>query len=178
MRYIDTDGQQRIGFDFYCDVAQNIVRARKDKGWTAEQLAKEAGIKLSLMKQIEGVKIRIELEMLEKLAKALNVSIDWLIDAEILYGGQDCLFLCWSEAFEPMRLYQRGPSVRMAYLLFLDRLKKGHITPFMNARDRIIVKLVGVPVSDAELRRTYKNRTEEPEPLDSGDDEGRPPCPE
>ena len=171
MKYVDTYTKQRIGFDFYCDVAQNIVKARKDRGWTAEELAKRSGLKPSLMYQLEAVKVRVELDMLQKISAALNVSIDWLIGAEIIYGGQDCLFLCWSEAFPALKLYQKATSIRMAYLVHTDYMKKGGVDPFLDRRDRMFVKLVGLPVSEAELQAGYKSRTDEALPLEKCDDE-------
>ncbi len=40
-----TDNLEHSGFDFYGDIANNIVKARKDMGLTQKELAKLAGIK-------------------------------------------------------------------------------------------------------------------------------------
>lgn len=32
MRFYESDSLEHIGFDFYCDIANNIVKARKEKG--------------------------------------------------------------------------------------------------------------------------------------------------
>ena len=42
MRFYKSDCLEHIGFDFYCDIANNIVKARKDMGLTQKELAKLA----------------------------------------------------------------------------------------------------------------------------------------
>ena len=39
MRFIENEILERIGFDFYCDIANNIVKARAEMGWTQKKLA-------------------------------------------------------------------------------------------------------------------------------------------
>ena len=72
MRFYKSDCLEHIGFDFYCDIANNIVKARKDMGLTQKELAKLAGIKEHRLVGIENVKIRIDLDDLEKLAKVFE----------------------------------------------------------------------------------------------------------
>ena len=83
MRFIENEILERIGFDFYCDIANNIVKARAEMGWTQKKLAEQSGIKPHRLVGIENVKIRIDLDDLEKLSKVLNRSVDWLLDAEL-----------------------------------------------------------------------------------------------
>ena len=97
MRFYETDNLEHIGFDFYCDIANNIVKARKDMGLTQKELAKLAGIKEHRLVGIENVKIRIDLDDLEKLSKVFERTVDWLIDAELDYGGKDCRYLVWPD---------------------------------------------------------------------------------
>ena len=33
MRFIENEILERIGFDFYCGIANNIVKARAEMGW-------------------------------------------------------------------------------------------------------------------------------------------------
>jgi transcriptional regulator with XRE-family HTH domain len=77
MRFYKSDCLEHIGFDFYCDIANNIVKARKDMGLTQKELAKLAGIKEHRLVGIENVKIRIDLDDLEKLAKVFERTVDW-----------------------------------------------------------------------------------------------------
>lgn len=52
---------------------RNVRAARREKGWTQEQLAFEAGVKRAYLSEIEGGKRNPTLDVVEKLAKALSV---------------------------------------------------------------------------------------------------------
>jgi transcriptional regulator with XRE-family HTH domain len=59
---------------------KNLKKLRKQKGWSQERLAREAGISYQTLIKIEQGRIKNpKLETLIKLAKALKVSIDKLI---------------------------------------------------------------------------------------------------
>ena len=59
---------------------KNLKRLRKKKGWSQEKLAREAGISYQTLIKIEQGRIKNpKLETLIKLAKALDVSLDDLI---------------------------------------------------------------------------------------------------
>lgn len=59
---------------------KNLVRIRKEKGWTQEKLAQEAGISYNTLIKIERNGIENpKIETVIKLAKALNTSIDRLV---------------------------------------------------------------------------------------------------
>lgn len=98
MRFYDSPSIERIGFDFYCDIANNIVKLREENGFTQKDLAVKTGIKEYRISNMENVKIRIDLDAVEELAKALNVSADYLIDAELDCGGKECLYQVWLES--------------------------------------------------------------------------------
>lgn len=51
---------------------KNVRAARKEKGWTQEQLAFEAGIKRAYLSEIEGGKRNPTLDVVEKIAAALG----------------------------------------------------------------------------------------------------------
>ena len=60
-------------------VRENLIRLRQQKGWTQEYLAKEASLSSMAVIQIEtGRRERPRMDTLQKLAKALGVSIDEL----------------------------------------------------------------------------------------------------
>ena len=141
MKFYNTTNLERIGFDFYCDVANQIVKAREDKGLTQKDLAEVSKIKESRIANIESVKTRISLEDLEKLSKALNVTVDWLIEATLDAGGKECLYLVWTESCPDFRVYRRATSQRMAFLLF-DKLFKDSGIRYTSSRERFLVKLV------------------------------------
>jgi transcriptional regulator with XRE-family HTH domain len=154
MRYYETSTTERIGYDFYCDLANRIVEAREKKGWTQEQLSKASGLSLAKISSMELVKFRFVLPDLKTLSKALSVSVDWLIEAEIDSQIGECLYLVWSEKVPNFQIYQKSTSKRLAFLEWYDSLKKAGIRP-LDCRERAIVKLVGIPVTQKELERRY-----------------------
>lgn len=164
MRFFETQTIERIGYDFYCDISNNIVKARQSKKWTQKKLAEESGIKESLLSRIENVRVRIDLDVLEKLSKVLDVTVNWLIDAEIDSQVGDCLYVVWAEHVSDFKLYQKATSKRMAFLMFDKKLKE--IGVGYNSRERFFVKLVGVPVTDKEIKDKFPKRTSEDLPLD------------
>ena len=146
-------GYERIGYDFYCDIAINIVDKRKKLGLTQEELSKKAGIKLNRLISIEGVKYRIRLDEVEKLAKALDVTVNNLIYATLDSQVGECLYLVGLEGREESSyMYQRATSKRLAFLALEKRLNDIGVSMFSNARERALVKLVGVPVTEQELK--------------------------
>lgn len=165
MRYFETQTLERIGFDFYCDVANNIVKARQNKGWTQKVLAKESGIKESRLSGIEAMRIRLDLDDLNKLSKVLDVTVNWLIDAEIDSQIGDCTYLIWTESMPDFKLYKKATSKRMAFLLFDKKIKDCGVR-YVSPRERFFVKLVGVPVTDKEIRDKFPKRTIEDLPLE------------
>lgn len=165
MRFYETQSLERIGFDFYCDIANRIVEARERKGLTQSMLAATSGIKLSRLSQMENVKIRIDLDALEALSKALDVTVNWLIDAEIDSQVGECLYLIWVESMPDFKLYEWATSKRMAFLKYDKSFKKAGIA-YNSGRERFFVKLVGVPVTTKELQGKFPKRTSEDLPLE------------
>jgi transcriptional regulator with XRE-family HTH domain len=58
---------------------RNVRKARKDKGWTQEQLAFEAGVKRAYLSEVENGQRNVSLDVVEKLAKALDVEASTLM---------------------------------------------------------------------------------------------------
>ena len=106
MRFCDSKYIERIGFDFYCDISNNIVKARKEKGYTQKNLADKTRIKEQRISNMENVKVRMDLDVLEKIAKSLDVSVDFLIDAELEQNGKECLYLVWGESAPDWKIYK------------------------------------------------------------------------
>jgi transcriptional regulator with XRE-family HTH domain len=59
---------------------KNLIMLRKQKGWSQEKLAQEAGISYNTLIKVErnGIK-NPKIETVIKLADALNVSLDELV---------------------------------------------------------------------------------------------------
>ena len=62
---------------------KNLAKIRKQKNWSQEKLAREAGISYNTLIKIErdGIK-NPKIETVIKLAKALSISIDELVGAK------------------------------------------------------------------------------------------------
>lgn len=58
---------------------RNVRQARKGKGWPQEQLAFEAGVKRAYLSEVENGQRNVSLDIVEKLAKALDVSPEGLM---------------------------------------------------------------------------------------------------
>lgn len=152
MRFYESSILERIGYDFYCDIAINIVNKRNTLGLTQEELAKRAKIKLGRLVSIENVKYRVRLEEIEKLANALDVTVNNLIDVELDSQVGECLYLVGLDDVEGFELYQKATSKRMAFLKLEKRLNDNGVSLFSTSRSRAWVKLVGVPVTNQELK--------------------------
>lgn len=165
MKFYNSFNLERIGFDFYCDIANNIAKARQEKKWTQKELSEKSGVKISRLVQMENVKIRIGLDDVEKLAKTLDRTVNWLIDAEMDCKGEECLYLVWPESMEHFKLYIKATSARMAFLIYDKRFKEAQVA-YSSSRERFYVKLVGIPVTKQELQDRFPRRVSEDLPLE------------
>lgn len=71
----------------------NIRNLRKKSGWTQERLAEKAGISVPFMTQIELARKTASLDVIENIAKALNVSYERLFKTGLSDGKDICLNL-------------------------------------------------------------------------------------
>ena len=58
------------------ELIQAVIDARKANGLTEKQLAKQAGVKPSEIKDIESGKTELSLRMLQTLAGAMNMKLE------------------------------------------------------------------------------------------------------
>ena len=70
--------------------AQKLKKARKDAGYTQEQVALETGISRTIIAYLETGKREPSLENLGILADFYNVSVDWLLGTGITKRSVDC----------------------------------------------------------------------------------------
>jgi len=61
-------------------LAKNLTRLRDEKGWSQEELADQAGLHRTYVSGIERCVRNPTLLILERLAKALKVSLGTLVD--------------------------------------------------------------------------------------------------
>ena len=60
-------------------LAENIRRVRKKKGWSQKELGEMIGSHLSHINRIETGKYKPSLDVLKKIADALEVTLDYLV---------------------------------------------------------------------------------------------------
>ena len=60
-------------------LADNLKRLRKKRGWSQTQLAEQVGSHLSHINRIETGKYNPSLDVVQKLAAAFDVTIDYLV---------------------------------------------------------------------------------------------------
>ena len=149
------DATYRVGFDFYCDISNRVIGLRRQQGLTQKQLSEKAGIKLSRLQQLEGMRLRWYLEDCEKVAKALGETVDYVIGAEIDSADGDCLYTVTPESCPDCSLYQKATSPQMAFMKMFEWFReKGR--RMVCATERAYVKLVGVPISQKELDAKFQ----------------------
>lgn len=161
---------ERIGFDFYADIAVRIVSARERKGLTQKQLAELMKWPDGKLQNLEAVKRRIMAQDLEDLSTALGVSVNYLLEAYNDSPVGECLYLVWTDACEDLKLYVKAPNARLAIFELEKRFKKIGVLLWSNARDRANVQRVGIPVTDKELKDRRSVYQEEND-LERGEDE-------
>lgn len=63
-------------------LAMNIVRLRREKGWSQEDLALEAGLHRTFVAHVERQVRNISIDNIERLANALQVSVHILLQPD------------------------------------------------------------------------------------------------
>jgi transcriptional regulator with XRE-family HTH domain len=61
-------------------LAANMKRLRRERGWSQEELAARAGLHRTFISQIERATKNPTLNVLEKVARALGVTVGKLVD--------------------------------------------------------------------------------------------------
>ena len=152
MRYYQDDIVEKIGYDFYCDIAINIVKRREELGMSRQELSEKTGINLSRLARIENVQVRIYLDEIEKLSKALDVTVNNLINGGYDSQAGECLYLVYMEEHTDLKLYQKAENKRMTFLKMEKYLNSIGLTWFRTPRTRVFVELVGIPKTVKELK--------------------------
>lgn len=61
-------------------LALNMIRLRQDKGWSQDALALEAGMHRTFIAHVERLQRNISIDNVERIARALDVSVSELLD--------------------------------------------------------------------------------------------------
>jgi transcriptional regulator with XRE-family HTH domain len=71
-----------MGNRIHAGLGQKLREARLERGWSQWQLALRTGIAPNLISQYERGAMIPSVPTLEKIARVLSVSVDWLLDLE------------------------------------------------------------------------------------------------
>jgi len=85
------------------DIPTRLVKLRRDLNLTQQEMADRIGIHVNQVRRYESGNAKPSLEVLEKIALTLHVSLDWLVFGENLRGPDDDLRLQFEAItrFEP-----------------------------------------------------------------------------
>jgi transcriptional regulator with XRE-family HTH domain len=81
------------------DIPTRLVQLRRELNLTQQEMADRMGIHVNQVRRYESGKAKPSLEVLEKIALTLHVSLDWLVFGEDVRGPDDELKL----QFEALR---------------------------------------------------------------------------
>ena len=94
--------------NYSVEIGKNIKTLRKARGLSQEQLAEKAGIGITWMRKIEQDCANVTRDIIERLARALNVSV------LVLYGLQMDPDAVWNELHEVQAMLGRGGKAVLA----------------------------------------------------------------
>ena len=79
-------------------VARNVMRARIQRGWTQQQLARELGVSQPRIAQIESASANVQIDTLDRLAAVFGVE-----PARLLQPGKASATPAAAPGIEPLR---------------------------------------------------------------------------
>ena len=105
-------------------LADNLKRLRKKQGWSQTQLAEQIGSHLSHINRIETGKYNPSLDVVQKLAAAFNVTIDYLVSDT-------------DEDFKEVRIEDKNLMERIK---LIDSLEEDDKTALIRVIDSMLTK--------------------------------------
>lgn len=163
-REITSDGYEVMTYKLWEDIGLNISMARTQKGLSRKELADAIKCTESRIKRYEFAEAKVNLDVLEKLSKSLDVTVEWLINARIDSQLGECLYSVWIYGTD-IKFYWGATSTRMAFFKINERVRlcgRRYLQPGQHA----CVKLVGTPVTDEFLKNTFTGKPDDDGPVD------------
>jgi transcriptional regulator with XRE-family HTH domain len=105
-------------------LADNLKRLRKKRGWSQTQLAEQIGSHLSHINRIETGKYNPSLDVVQKLAAAFDVTIDYLVSDT-------------DEDFKEVRIEDKNLMERIK---LIDSLEQDDKTALIRVIDSMLTK--------------------------------------
>lgn len=98
-------------------VGERIKEVREERGWTQEKLADEANISKSFLSEVENKGKNISLDLLLRVASALNASLEYLATGDVEQGTSR------KPVVIPRELSQAAEELHLKYQETLDLLE-------------------------------------------------------
>lgn len=109
-------------------VGKKLSKLRKAYGYTQTDFADKLGVKRSVVADYERDKVRINIDLLLKIASLINISLDEILDLETSKGDEN----------------------RMYDLKFMKRLKK--ISELPESKQKTILSSLDMMIDSAEKK--------------------------
>lgn len=93
-------------------VSKNVKRLRTELGLTQQQLADRAHLHVQYVSKLENESLNITLDMLEKMAKALEVQAEELLGERSALSTAKKHLVLFDEAIEVLRVVRSRIQVR------------------------------------------------------------------
>lgn len=103
---------------------EKLVRLRKERGWSQTELGQQVGVHIAHLSRLENGKSQPSVEMLWKIAKTFNVSMDYFMDDQ-------------ADEATPVSIEDRPLAER---LKLIDQLEEPDRQTIINVIDSMLTK--------------------------------------
>jgi transcriptional regulator with XRE-family HTH domain len=103
---------------------EKLVRLRKEQGWSQTQLGQNVGVHIAHLNRLENGKSQFSVDMLWKIAKVFNVSMDYFMDEQ-------------ADEATPVSIKDRPLAER---LKLIDQLEEPDQQTIINVIDSMLTK--------------------------------------
>lgn len=103
---------------------QKIARLRKERGWSQSELGERVGVHIAHLSRLENGKSQPSVELLQKLARVFEVTMDYLVDEE-------------AEELAPVSVKDKSLAERLDLLEQLDETDRQTV---INVIDSMLTK--------------------------------------
>lgn len=109
------------------DIPTRLVQLRRDLDLTQQEMADRIGIHVNQVRRYESGKAKPSLEVLEKIALTLHVSLDWLVFGEDMRGPDDDLKLQFEALQQFDEEYKKIAKTLLESLILKHNAKRAFV---------------------------------------------------
>jgi len=104
--------------------AEKLTRLRKEHGWSQTKLGQQIGVHIAHISRLENDKSQPSVDLLQKIARAFGVSMDYLMDEE-------------ADEMAPVSIQDKSLVERIE---LLEQLEEGDRQTVINVIDSMLTK--------------------------------------